>query len=155
MGWHSNCGGIVLKASSSKRNKVAGGAGVLVAVMVVVGCTTSGGGGDVAHRTSAAVVTPAAGGKTKLPLAVATAAPGPAQKLAGLDGSGRPAEEYQQVLDALAPRCTEGRSRLVDVVDATLRDLRRHGAGDVDAFGVLQQLDQAVPAAYAKVREAG
>ncbi|MFJ9902184.1 hypothetical protein ACIRVK_04625 [Streptomyces sp. NPDC101152] len=150
---------------SSKRKKVAGGVGALVAVMVVVGCTTSGGGGDVAHRTSV-VVTPVAGGESKRPLAVATAAPGPAQKLAAIDGGGRPAEEYQQVLDALA-RCMEGRSRLVDVVDATLRDLRRHGVGDVDAFGVLQRLEQAVPAgkgrvecvsaasAYAKVREAG
>jgi hypothetical protein len=71
--------------------------------------------------------------------------------LADLDGLGRPASEYQQVLDALAPRCTESRPRLAAVVHATLQDLHKNGVNDEDQFSVLQHLEQSVPAGNPRV----
>lgn len=150
----------------SKYKKGAVGVVALIVAMVAVGCTATGGKGGAAHGTSAAVVTSSAG-RPGSQTGKAKGVPGPAQKLAALDGSGRPAEQYQQVLDALAPRCKEDRSGLADVVNGALRNLRRHGVDDADAFGVLQQLERSVPAgnprvtcasvasAYVKTREEG
>ncbi|NUR01999.1 MAG: hypothetical protein HOY79_37355 [Streptomyces sp.] len=51
--------------------------------------------------------------------------------MAGLDANTRP-EEYQQVLDALAPRYKEDRPRLADVVNMPLKVLRKNGADEKD-----------------------
>lgn len=72
-------------------------------------------------------------------------------KEADLDGNGRPAGAYQQVLDALPPRCTEDRPRLTAVVNATREDLKKNGVDDEDEFSVLQHLEQSVPAGNPRV----
>ncbi len=71
--------------------------------------------------------------------------------LADLDGTGRPASQYQQVLDALVPRCTEDRPHLAAVVSGTLKDLKKNGVMDEDGFSVLQHLELSVPAGKPQV----
>ncbi|MGW3102572.1 hypothetical protein [Streptomyces sp. NPDC001100] len=143
------------RVSLSKGKKVAVGVGGLVAASLVVLGVVYGGGGASGHSTSAAGSTPGVsrdGPAAQTPAAHASAsASGPAQKLADLDGTGRPAAQYQQVLDALAPRCKEDRPRLAVVVGSTLGGMKRHGVDDEDAFGVLQQLEQSVPAGSPRV----
>lgn len=58
---------------------------------------------------------------------------------------------YQQVLDALAPRCTENRPRLTAIVTSTLEDLKKNGVDDEDGFSVLQHLEQSVAAGNPRV----
>jgi len=145
-----------------KKVAVTVGVGGLVAASLVVLGSVFGGEDASGHGTSAAAVTPGAsrGGPAArtpataegTPAAHASAsAPGPAQKLADLDGIGRPAEQYQQVLDALAPRCAEDQARLTLVVSSTLGGLKKNGVDDEDAFSVLQHLEQSVPAGNPRV----
>ncbi|MEU8947807.1 hypothetical protein [Streptomyces sp. NPDC048489] len=71
--------------------------------------------------------------------------------MADLDGLGRPAAMYQQVLVALAPRCKEDRPRLAAVIASTLDDLKKNGVDDEDGFGILQHMEQAVAAGKPRV----
>jgi hypothetical protein len=144
------------KKPLSRRKKIAIGVGVLFAAPPFIAGMVSGVKDAATHDTSAAAATPAAShsspaAKTKRALATHASTPGPAQKLADLDGTGRPASEYQQVLDALAPRCTENRPHLTAVVNATLEDLQKNGVNDEDEFSVLQHLEQSVPAGNPRV----
>ncbi|MDF3301611.1 hypothetical protein [Streptomyces tropicalis] len=128
--------------------KAAVGGGVLAVVSLLAVGVVLGTQGAGAHHASARGGGPAAGSTAA---ATPTGAPqasaaGPAQRLADLDGGGRPVAAYQQVLDALAPRCTQDLPHLAAVVDSTLRSLRKHGVDDEDRFGVLQQWEHAVPA---------
>ncbi|MDQ0910191.1 hypothetical protein QFZ22_006176 [Streptomyces canus] len=145
----------VPKKPLSRGKKIAIGVGVLIAAPPFIAGMVSGVKDSATQDTSAAATTPAASHsspmgkpstKTKRTLATHVSTTGPAQKLADLDGNGRPASEYQQVLDALAPRCTEDRPRLTAVVNATLEDLKENSVNDEDEFSVLQHLEQSVPA---------
>jgi hypothetical protein len=146
----------------SKGKKIAVGVGVLIAAPALVAGVVFGVKNATAHDTSAAAATPGGSGTSgtsgtlgvshSSPAAKPSAStPGPAQKLADLDGTGRPSEQYQQVLDALAPRCTEDRPRLAAVVSSTLEDLKKNGVDDEDGFSVLQHLEQSVPAGNTRV----
>ena len=129
------------------------------------GTTSKSGLSGVSHSSPAAEPSATTNGALASP--TPTAASGPAAKLARLDGIGRPADQYQQILDALAPRCTEDRPHLAVVVSSTLADLKKNGVDDEDAFSLLQHLEQFVPAGnprvncasaagtYATQREAG
>ncbi|MET9036959.1 hypothetical protein [Streptomyces mirabilis] len=148
------------KKPLSRGKKIAIGVGVLIAAPPFIAGMVSGVKDTATHETSAAAATPAAShsspaakpsAKTKRALATHPSTPGPAQKLADLDGTGRPASVYQQVLDALAPRCTENRPHLTAVVNATLEDLQKNGVNDEDEFSVLQHLEQSVPAGNPRV----
>ncbi|MFE2423647.1 hypothetical protein [Streptomyces hokutonensis] len=143
------------RVSLSKEKKVAVGVGGLIAASLVVLGVVYGGGGASGHSTSAAGSAPGVspgGPAARTPATHASAsASGPAQKLADLDGTGRPAAQYQQVLDALAPRCTQDRPRLAVVAGSTLEGLKKNGVDDEDAFGVLQHLEQSVPAGNPRV----
>ncbi|MET9123459.1 hypothetical protein [Streptomyces sp. NPDC004528] len=123
---------------------------LIVAPLLVVGCAS---GADDAggHRTSAAAATPGTSRSTPVATPSTGNAAGSAQKLADLDGLGRPAAMYQQVLDALAPRCKEDRPRLAAVIASTLDDLKKNGVDDEDGFGILQHMEQAVPAGKPRV----
>ncbi|MER5922782.1 hypothetical protein [Streptomyces mirabilis] len=148
------------KKPLSRGKKIAIGIGVLIAAPSLVAGVISGVKGAATHDTSAAAATPGAShsgpaatpsAKKKRALATHPSTPGPAQKLADLDGIGRPASMYQQVLDALAPRCTENRPRLTAIVTSTLEDLKKNGVDDEDGFSVLQHLEQSVPAGNPRV----
>ncbi|MFJ8361395.1 hypothetical protein [Streptomyces sp. NPDC093984] len=148
------------KKPLSRGKKIAIGIGVLIAAPPLIAGMVSGVKDAATHDTSAAAATPVAShsspaakssAKTNGTLATHASTPGPAQKLADLDGNGRPASEYQQVLDALAPRCTEDRPRLTAVVNATRQDLKKNGVEDEDDFSVLQHLEQSVPAGNPRV----
>lgn len=172
----------------SRGKKIAVGVGVLVAASALVAGVVLGVKNSAAHDTSAAAATsgtPGASGTsgtsgvshsspaaepsttTNGALATPASASGPAAKLARLDGIGRPADQYQQILDALAPRCREDRPHLAVVVSSTLADMKKNGVDDEDAFSLLQHLEQFVPAGnprvncasaaatYATQREAG
>jgi hypothetical protein len=148
------------KEPLSRGKKIAIGIGVLIAAPPLVAGVISGVKGAATHDTSATAATPGAShsgpaatpsAKKKRALATRPSTPGPAQKLAELDGIGRPASMYQQVLDALAPRCTENRPRLTAVVTSTLEDLKKNGVDDEDGFSVLQHLEQSVPAGNPRV----
>lgn len=120
---------------------------MLIAAPLLMAATACGSENADTHDTSTAAAKPAAShtGSVATPAAHPSASPGPAQKLAGLDGNVRPADQYQQVLDVLAPRCKEDRSQLAAVVDTTVKALKKKG-DDEDEFGVLQQLETWVPA---------
>lgn len=186
-------GGMVSGGIVGRGKKIAVGVGVLVAASALAAGVVLGVKNSAAHGTSAAAATsgtPRASGTTgttglsgvshsspaaepsattngALATPTPTPASGPAAKLARLDGIGRPAEQYQQILDALAPRCTEDRPHLAVVVSSTLADLKKNGVDDEDAFSLLQHLEQFVPAGnprvncasaagtYATQREAG
>ncbi|MEV7148425.1 hypothetical protein AB0O05_18210 [Streptomyces sp. NPDC093084] len=143
-------GGPASAMALSRGKKIAVGVGGVVVVSAVVAGVGYVIKGGAAQDASAPVVSRSAPAVTASPEQT-QAASGPARKLAGLDGSGRPADQYQQVLDALAPRCTEDRPRLVAVIDTTLENLRKNGVDDEDAFGVLQHLEQSVPAGNPRV----
>ncbi|MFI6626251.1 hypothetical protein [Streptomyces sp. NPDC050528] len=113
--------------------------------------TTSGTSGVRSHSSPAAKPSATTNGALASPTPASASASGPAAKLARLDGIGRPAEQYQQVLDALAPRCTEDRPHLAVVVSSTLADLKKNGVDDEDAFSLLQHLEQFVPAGNPRV----
>ncbi|MDF2269035.1 hypothetical protein P2Q00_26880 [Streptomyces coacervatus] len=100
------------------------------------------------NDTSTAAAKPAS---SPSPSTHPSAPPGPDQKLAALDGNLRPADQYQQVLSALAPRCKEDVSHLATVVDTTLKSLKKKGATDEDEFSVLQKLEAWVPAGDPRV----
>ncbi|MFJ1606505.1 hypothetical protein ACIOHS_24480 [Streptomyces sp. NPDC088253] len=152
------------KKPLSRGKKIAIGIGVLIAAPPFIAGMISGVKDAAAHDTSAAAATPGAShsspaakpsakpsAKKKRALATHASTPGPAQRLADLDGIGRPAGMYQQVLDALAPRCTEDRPRLTAIVNSTLGDLKKNGVDDEDEFSVLQHLEQSVPAGNPRV----
>lgn len=90
--------------------------------------------------------------------------PGPAQKLADLDGDKHPADDYQHALDALAPKCTQDEEHLAALANGTFEDLRKNNVTDESELSVLQHLSASVPkgaktdcqsvaAAYAVLRE--
>lgn len=152
----------------NKGKKIAVGVGGLIAAPVLVAGVVLGVENAAAHDTSAAASTPGMSGTSSTPNSPGSpgspgvrhsspaakpsaSTPGPAQKLADLDGIGRPADQYQQVLDALAPRCTEDRPRLTTVVSSTLGHLKKNGVDDEDAFSLLQHLEQFVPAGNPRV----
>ncbi|MFK0017776.1 hypothetical protein [Streptomyces sp. NPDC090798] len=148
------------KKPLSRGKKIAIGIGVLIAAPPFIAGMISGVKDAAPHDTSAAAATPGAShsspaakpsAKKKRALATHASTPGPAQKLADLDGIGRPAGMYQQVLDALAPRCTEDRPRLTAIVNSTLGDLKKNGVNDEDEFSVLQHLEQSVAAGNPRV----
>ncbi|MEU3334319.1 hypothetical protein [Streptomyces sp. NPDC006668] len=125
-------------AQPRRRRKSVLAVGALIAAPLLLAATACGSEGTGAQS-------PATSAPAKSPPATHTSAPaGPAQKLAALDGGLRPAEQYQQVLDALAPRCAEDRPHLTTVVDTTRKALRKKGV-DEDEFGVLQKLETWVP----------
>ncbi|MGW3025851.1 hypothetical protein [Streptomyces sp. NPDC001221] len=72
--------------------------------------------------------------------------PGPAQKLADLDGDVRPVDQYQKALDAWATRCSEGPEQLAGYAYATVEDLQKHGVTDETEYSALVHLKDAVPA---------
>ncbi|MFI8229668.1 hypothetical protein ACIGDI_12605 [Streptomyces sp. NPDC085900] len=119
--------------------------GTLIAASLLLACTACGGSGE-----SGAHATPTAAAKSAVPHLGASAAPGPAGKLAALDGGLRPADQYQQVLTALAPRCKEDLAGLAAVVDTTLKSLKKKGITDEDEFGVLQNLEASIPSGKPK-----
>jgi hypothetical protein len=146
------------KKPLSRGKKIAIGVGVLIAAPLFIAGMASGIKDAATQDTSAPTATPAASHSSpaakpsaKQTLAAHASTPGPAQKLASLDKNGRPASEYQQVLNALAPRCTEDRPRLAAVVNATLENLQKNGVNDEDEFSVLQHLEQSVPAGNPRV----
>lgn len=126
--------------------------GTLIAAPLLMAATACGPGNGTTHGTSTATAKPAAGhtGPAATPATQTSPPPGPAQKLADLDGNLRPADQYQQVLSALAPRCTEDLMHLVTVVDTTRKALKKGGA-DEDEFAVLQKLEAWVPAGKPRV----
>ncbi|MBV2354371.1 hypothetical protein KUM39_08335 [Streptomyces sp. J2-1] len=133
-----------------QRTKTGVGLGaVVVAVLAIGGCGGAQGQGG-AERAGASAGTRSSGataGATPAPVSSAPATPTtPADRLAALDGGTRPAAQYQDVLGALAPRCSEDPAHLAGIIGSTLSDLKKHGAGEEDAFGVLQHLEQSVPA---------
>ncbi|WP_128802737.1 MULTISPECIES: hypothetical protein [unclassified Streptomyces] len=125
----------------------------LIAAPLLMVATACGSKDDGGHDASTAAARPAASrtGATT-PAAHTSAPPGPAQRLAGLDGNLRPAEQYAQVLSALAPRCKEDTAHLATVVDTTLKSMKKKGGADTgdDEFSVLQKLEAAVPAGKPK-----
>jgi hypothetical protein len=143
----------------SRGKKVAVGIAVLIAAPLFIAGMVAGVKDAATHDTSAAAATPAAShsspaakpSATKRAFAKYAPTHGSAQKLADLDGTGRPADQYQQVLDALAPRCTEDRPHLAAVVNTTLEDLQKNGVDDEDEFSVLQNLEHSVPAGNPRV----
>ncbi|MFI6547517.1 hypothetical protein ACIBO9_30180 [Streptomyces prunicolor] len=152
----------------NKGKKIAVGVAVLIAVPALVAGVVLGVENAAAHDTSTAASTPGMSGTSNSPNSPnspgssgvghsspaakpSASAAGPAQKLADLDGIGRPADQYQQVLDALAPRCTEDKPRLTVVVSSTLAHLKKNGVDDEDAFSLLQHLEQFVPAGNPRV----
>lgn len=74
------------------------------------------------------------------------AEPGPAQKLADLDGNVRPADQYQKALDAWAARCTERPEQLAGYAYATVEDLRKNGVTDETEYSALVHLKDSIPA---------
>ena len=86
--------------------------------------------------------TPGAAGSS----VAATRTPGPAQKLADLDGGVRSVDEYQKALDAWAARCTEKPEQLAGYAYATVEDLRKNGVTDETEYSALVHLKDAVPA---------
>jgi hypothetical protein len=148
------------KKPLSRGKKIAVAIGVLIAAPPLIAGMVSGVKDAAAHDASAAATTPGAShsspaakpsAKSKRAQATHASTPGPAQKLADLDGIGRPAGMYQQVLDALAPRCTEDHPHLAAMVNSTLEDLKKNGVADEDEFSVLQHLEQSVPAGKPRV----
>lgn len=73
-------------------------------------------------------------------------APSAAQKLADLDGGARSAGEYQKVLDAWAPRCTEPPEKLAGFTYAAVEDLRQNGVNDETEYSALVHLRDSTPA---------
>lgn len=140
--------------SLGSTKKVAVGVGVLAVGVAVAGGVVLGvGRGTSSPGTSVAAATPSLSPSASVAQAgKPSASPtGPAERLAALDGNVRPVDQYQQVLDALAPRCTEDRARLTSVIDSTVRDLKAHGVDDEDEFGVLRQLESDVAAGAPRV----
>jgi hypothetical protein len=137
----------------SGRKRTAVAVGTLIAAPLLMVATACGSKDDGGHDASTAAARPAASRSgAAAPAAHASAPPGPAQRLADLDGDLRPAEQYDQVLSALAPRCKEDRAQLVNVVDTTLKSLKKKAGADEeeDEFGVLQKLESVVPAGKPK-----
>ncbi|WP_344404558.1 hypothetical protein [Streptomyces longisporus] len=131
----------------SRRGNTAVAVGALIVVPVLMAGTACGSKNAATHDASTAAAQPAAGhtSPAATPATRTSPPPGPAQKLAGLDGGLRPADQYQQVLAALAPRCKEDLPHLATVVDTTLKAIKKKGGGE-DEFGVLQKLETWVPA---------
>lgn len=75
-----------------------------------------------------------------------TGAPGPAQKLADLDGDNRPTNQYQQALETWASRCNEDQEKLAGYVYATVDDLQKNGVKDETEYSALVHLKDATPA---------
>ncbi|MFF4798212.1 hypothetical protein ACFY1U_07340 [Streptomyces sp. NPDC001351] len=136
------------KTPLSRRRRTAVAVEALIVSPVLMAGTACGSKNAGTHDTSTAAAKPAAGHSSPAatPAAQTSPPPGPAQKLADLDGNLRPADQYQQVLAALAPRCTEDLPHLTTVVDTTLRALKKKGGADEDEFSVLQKLEAWVPA---------
>ncbi|MFJ3670502.1 hypothetical protein ACIPSE_29005 [Streptomyces sp. NPDC090106] len=123
--------------------------GALIGTTLLGACGGSGDGEAAAAKSSVS-----SGGSVTQEaqaLPTRTSPPGPGDELAALDGDGRPAVQYQQVLDALAPRCEEDGPRLVKVVGATLKSLEKKGVEGETAFSVLQHLEHWVPAGKPRV----
>lgn len=72
--------------------------------------------------------------------------PGPAQKLADLDGDVRSVDQYQQVLDTWADRCKENPEQLAGYAYATVDDLKKNGIKDETEYSALVHLKDATPA---------
>ncbi|MCG7205641.1 hypothetical protein [Streptomyces arenae] len=132
-----------------KRTKTAVATGTLIAAPLLLAITACDSGGTAAQGRSAAAAQPEASHSVGTPSPAP--ASGPARKLAALDGNPRPADSYQQVLSALAPRCKEDPSRVATAVDSTLKALKKKGIDGEDEFGVLQHLEAWVPAGKPKV----
>lgn len=92
--------------------------------------------------------------------------PGPAQKLADLDGRAHPTSQYQTALDTWASRCEETRETLAGYVYATVEDLRKNGVREETEYSALVHLKDATPsevtmkcadiaAGYLALRESG
>jgi hypothetical protein len=72
--------------------------------------------------------------------------PGPAQKLADLDGGNRPSSQYQTALDTWASRCNESPEKLAGYVYATVQDLQKNGINDETEYSALTHLRDSTPA---------
>jgi hypothetical protein len=92
--------------------------------------------------------------------------PGPAQKLADLDGGSHSVAAYQTALDAWAARCTESPEKLAGYTYATVEDLRKNNVTDETEYSALTHLKDSTPAgmktkcediaaAYLTLRESG
>jgi hypothetical protein len=141
------------KRPLSRRKKTTVAVGTLLAAPLLMAVTACGSKNADTHDTSAAAANPAAShtSPAATPAAQTSPPPGPAQKLADLDGNLRPVDQYRQILSALAPRCTEDLSHLTTVVDTTLKALKKKGVADEDEFSVLQKLEAWVPAGKPRV----
>lgn len=90
-----------------------------------------------------------------------------AQKLADLDGDAHPTADYQRILDALGPKCTQSPDALAALVYGTQKVMHDDGVPDETNYDVLTHLNQSVPenepasdckdvaAAYVTLRESG
>ncbi|WP_123967032.1 hypothetical protein [Streptomyces sp. TLI_185] len=125
----------------------------MIAAPLLIAATACGSGHANSQGTSTAAAKPPAShtGPAATPAARTSPPPGPARKLADLDGNLRPADQYQQVLSALAPRCKEDPSHLATVVDTTRKALKKKGGAEEDEFGILQKLEAWVPAGKPRV----
>jgi len=72
--------------------------------------------------------------------------PGPAQKLADLDGDNRPTSQYQTALATWASRCNESPTKLAGYVYATVQDLQKNGINDETEYSALTHLRDSTPA---------
>jgi hypothetical protein len=129
-------------AQPRRRRKTVVAMGALITaplLLMATACDSKGTDATDAHPSAAPVT------RASPPATPTSTPPGPARKLAALDGGLRPADQYQQVLDALAPRCSEDGPHLTTVVDTTRKALRKKGI-DEDEFSVLQNLEVWVPA---------
>ncbi|MFF4502352.1 hypothetical protein [Streptomyces sp. NPDC001401] len=153
--WFLQTGGIVNqqlvpapKRPLSRTRKTAVAMGALIAAPLLMASTACGSNNADTHDGSTAAAKPAAGhtSPAATPATHPSPSAGPAQKLADLDGNLRPADQYQQVLSALAPRCKEDLPHLATVVDTTLKAVKKKGGSDEDEFSVLQKLEAWVPA---------
>lgn len=162
------------KRPLSKGKKIAIGIAVLVAAPPFIAGMVSG-VKSAAHQDNAAAAASSApshghsgskpASKVKPAPAAHTSTPGPAQKLADLDGNSQPVSVYQRALDSLAPKCTQDREHIAGIANATLQDLQKNGVTDESELSVLQHLGQSIPAgssrtdcvsiaaAYATLRE--
>lgn len=122
---------------------------LLAGVLLFGGCTAyfaiDGNAKDNAASSSAGNSdgTPAAA-----PATSATASS--AQMLADLDGDTSPVGDYQAVLDALAPKCTQDEYHIAALGYSGYNDLAKNGVHDETRLTVLQHLDQSIPASLGK-----
>ncbi|MBZ6193722.1 hypothetical protein KVH07_12365 [Streptomyces olivaceus] len=139
----------VLPQVPNKRRRAAVAAGTLLATVLLAACGATTADETADSKSPSGQAGSATQAESSEP--TATAPPGPARKLADIDGDGRPAEHYEQVLAALAPRCKEGAEELATVVDVTLKSLREKGVDGETEFSVLQHLEHWVPAGQPRI----